>query len=283
MAFLRIAVLFACIIGSTSFEDEDTEIDEVSFLQQTLETEKAKVKHKVDDDLAPSDYGVANSLSCESKEKSKTEDTPVATPPAAPEKQTGSTGEITDIVKLVLQLMTLWLVYDGLKRWKQDGAKANKAMPKEVQVADWSRMVSAAHSGDENSFDECVAGRSVQMRSDAWGCTPLHFAAVGGSGAIAKKLLDARAELDALDAVDETPLHIAARSGHVAVCEFLLKAGAAINMVNKEGKTPLVVAGEANQESTCRLLSDNGGGAGNLKDEELPPLVVSQVLRKVLR
>jgi len=193
-------------------------------------------------------------------------------------------------VKMVLQLGIVLLICDGLWKWhlqkqsmEEKSSQSNQAdQAGAAAQAAWVQMVKAAKSGDESSFEEALAHNPVIMQSDAWGCTPLHFAAAGGSAAIASKLLKLGADVDAVDAIDETPLHMAARTGGVSLCDLLLKARAHIDAVNNKGMTPLVLAGHANQEATCRFLADNGAGVAGLPDEELPLLVVSQLVQKVI-
>jgi len=270
------------------------ENDSVVLLQASMEAELSRTKPAstvaVDSD-GDEEYGLAEPLKCTTPvEPAATNAEATTLAPQEPE-QAESDPPGTDMVRMMLQVMTLLLVFDGLRKWhahrqevQSKGGKRIQA-PKEDEAAAksaWTKMVKAARSGDECSFKEAIAQHPVIMQADAWGCTPLHFAAAGGSSMIAAKLLELGAEVDALDAVDETPLFIAARTGGVSICELLLKAGANIDAVNKQGMTPLVVSGHANQEPACHFLADSGATCGDITDEELPPLVVSQVVRKVL-
>ena len=78
--------------------------------------------------------------------------------------------------------------------------------------------------------------------------TPLHWAVVGGNPARVQKLLDAGADLNAVDNDGSTPLHIAARARlylggeNPAIVQKLLDAGADLNAVDNDGSTPLHIA-----------------------------------------
>ena len=77
----------------------------------------------------------------------------------------------------------------------------------------------------------------VQCR-DTYGRTPLHYSVWNGTsvqGDIIVKLLEANAEVDAVDDEDMTPLHFAADAGKGKIIPLLLKAGA--NPFIKDGRT----------------------------------------------
>jgi ankyrin repeat protein len=62
--------------------------------------------------------------------------------------------------------------------------------------------------------------------------TPLHTAAYLGHLAIAERLLEAGAPVDAENSTGSTPMHLAAEGGHLAVIERLLEAGAEADLPN---------------------------------------------------
>lgn len=73
---------------------------------------------------------------------------------------------------------------------------------------------------------------------DTYGRTPLHYAVWNGTSAqveICQKLLEAKAEIDALDDEQMTPLHFAADAGKGKVIPILLKYGA--NPFLRDGRT----------------------------------------------
>jgi len=199
-------------------------------------------------------------------------------------------------LRFVFQLLITMLFCDGMRRLylqKQATSKCTTSFVKssipqeetrEVEAAAeaaWVEMVNAAAKGNLTSFELALNRQATLQKADTWGCTPLHFAAIGGSVSIGKELLDHGADIDARDASDETPLHFAARAGYGPFCELLLNAGANADAVNMEDMTPLIVAGHANAEAACRLLTEHGAGVADLTDAQLPPLVVSLLVQQV--
>jgi len=303
---LRIAFVSAGIATIFARQSNNlSEDDALVLLQGAVEIQSQRSKDQVVDLEADDnhEYKLAEPLSCAPEKGAivepvvsfaehgavAPEESAMAAPEELEEAEEDPPG--TAAVKMALQLGIVLLICDGLRKWHlqtqsvKKSSQCNQAKPDQSGAAAhaaWVQMVKAAKIGDECSFEEALAHNPVIMQSDAWGCTPLHFAAAGGSTAIASKLLKLGADVDALDAIDETPLHIAARIGGVSFCDLLLKARADIDAVNNKGMSPLILAGHANQEPTCRFLANNGAGAAGLLDEELPPLVVSQLVRKVL-
>lgn len=82
----------------------------------------------------------------------------------------------------------------------------------------------------------------------ATGETPLHLAAELGDGILAAALLEALADVNAVDGRGRTALHIAAESpGRFAVVEALLAAGADVDHRGATGETPLHSAMSGNR------------------------------------
>lgn len=73
--------------------------------------------------------------------------------------------------------------------------------------------------------------------------SPLLVAAEKGHAGVVKELLTMRdISIDMLDSDWHTPLHLAATNGYVDVMRILLQAGADVNAVDKYGQTPLQLA-----------------------------------------
>mmetsp|Transcript_131589 Transcript_131589/g.256349 ORF Transcript_131589/g.256349 Transcript_131589/m.256349 type:complete len:298 (+) Transcript_131589:85-978(+) len=125
-------------------------------------------------------------------------------------------------------------------------------------------------------------GSGDANKTDAFGCTALHLAALKGPADAVCALLAANADANARETWDETPLHFAARAGHAEVCAALLKFKAEANASNASGFTPLVEAARAGKRASCSILLDHGGHAGGISDEQLPPMLSMLMLSRIL-
>ena len=97
--------------------------------------------------------------------------------------------------------------------------------------------------------------------------SPLHYASIvefKSSTTVVSTLVQAGANLDALDSAQNSPLHLAS-CWNKAVVPVLIGAGCKVNLLNKW------------HESLCILLQDL---AGPMSD---PPLLLSSWLRRILR
>jgi len=72
--------------------------------------------------------------------------------------------------------------------------------------------------------------------------TPLHRAAIWGHAAVVEALLHAGADVNAADNHLNTPLHRAVEEKYTAVIHQLITAGANVNAQNDDQKTPLHLA-----------------------------------------
>ena len=72
--------------------------------------------------------------------------------------------------------------------------------------------------------------------------TPLHFAAMKGGSRVARLLLRAGAEIDAVDIKGQTPLHLAAKcpgTGAMEVVKELIVCGASVALLSNTGARAL--------------------------------------------
>jgi ankyrin repeat protein len=95
------------------------------------------------------------------------------------------------------------------------------------------------------------------------GFTPLHFAAFFGHPEAARLLIERGADLEARAtnrefAPNAAPLHSAVAAGQRVVIEVLLDAGADVNAVQHAGYTPLLEAAQSGDSELVELLLERG-------------------------
>ncbi len=85
---------------------------------------------------------------------------------------------------------------------------------------------------------------------------PLHRAAFYGNLEQVQSLLNAGANVNAVDKYGFTPLHRAAGNGQGAVVNLLLERGADMTLATQEGETPLSVAERRDHKEIAPLLKN---------------------------
>jgi uncharacterized protein len=83
---------------------------------------------------------------------------------------------------------------------------------------------------------------------------PLHSAVAGGAFAIARRLVDAGADVDAVQQDGYRPLHAAARNGDELTVELLLVAGADPRATVADGRTAADIAADRGHEALATRL-----------------------------
>lgn len=84
--------------------------------------------------------------------------------------------------------------------------------------------------------------------------TPLHSASRNGSLRAVQVLLDARADINALDGYGETALVLASRGRNTSICKTLIEAGADIKVKTQKGQSVLHFLAGYDHELTALLL-----------------------------
>lgn len=136
------------------------------------------------------------------------------------------------------------------------------ADPSLCSEAGWSALTFAAHKG----YDDIVAlllhaGAPVNSRVSEDLSTPLHKACAGskpGHLASVKLLLEAAADVHALNKWRETPLLTAANHGQSGAVEVLLSHGADPCKCTDTGWSPLSIAAYKGHDDVVRLLLEEG-------------------------
>jgi ankyrin repeat protein len=93
---------------------------------------------------------------------------------------------------------------------------------------------------------------------DAPGWTPLAYAATTGQTEVARYLVDAGANVNALSPNGTTALMMAVRGGYAPVVDLLLAHGADVNLHNENGATALSWAVRGGYDGIARALRAHG-------------------------
>ena len=102
---------------------------------------------------------------------------------------------------------------------------------------------------------------------DARGFTPLIFATYFDKEAIAKALIDHKAEIDGRDASGNTALIGVCFKGNLSLVHLLIENGADVNAQNFKGVTPLIFATMYNKVNIVEFLLEKGAAIA-LKDND---------------
>ncbi|KFZ25213.1 hypothetical protein V502_00309 [Pseudogymnoascus sp. VKM F-4520 (FW-2644)] len=136
--------------------------------------------------------------------------------------------------------------------------------PREKQT----RVLAASYSDDEET-QRHLDLRSEIVAPNIHASTMLHNAA---SIEEVRLLIDAGANISAVDVRNETRLHIAALDGETEVVRLLLNAGASVLARNFNGATPLHMAARNDHEDAVQLLINAGSDLSSVSDRGATPL-----------
>jgi hypothetical protein len=115
----------------------------------------------------------------------------------------------------------------------------------------------AASSGREAVARLLLEHKAEVDAKDEYGWTVLHRAALNGHEAVARLLLEHKAEVDAKDKDGWTMLHRVALNGHEAVARLLLEHKAEVDARDEYGWTALHWAARNGHEAVARLLLEH--------------------------
>jgi ankyrin repeat protein len=121
-----------------------------------------------------------------------------------------------------------------------------------------SSIEKAAKAGDLATVRKMVAARADVNAAGSDGSTPLLWAAYNADPEMARVLLTAGAKPDVANKYGVTPLLQASRTGDAAVMKVLLDARANPKLAHPEGETPLMAASRAGRGAGIELLLARG-------------------------
>ena len=113
----------------------------------------------------------------------------------------------------------------------------------------------------------CAAPAMAQVpptAAEAAAYQGLHAAAAQGDMAALKRLVAARADVNARDAHGRTPLHVATFARQHGAIRQLAQAGADLNALERDRYDAVTIAAVADDEATLRLLLQLGASAGQV-------------------
>ena len=116
---------------------------------------------------------------------------------------------------------------------------------------DESPLMLAAIKGQQDIVTKLIE-RDADINKPGW--TPLHYAATTGHVEIMKQLLDKDAFIDAQSPNGTTPLMMAAMYGSAAAVKLLLEEGADPLMKNQLGMTAVDFAQKANRTDAVQMI-----------------------------
>lgn len=120
-----------------------------------------------------------------------------------------------------------------------------------------------AHVGRERGVEHVPAFVNLASRAD--GCTPLMRACYGGHADVVTRLIEHRAELEALSGNGEVALHIAAREGYTRIVRELVAHDANVDVESESHHhaSALMLAAECGHLEACKALIEGGASVNH--------------------
>jgi ankyrin repeat protein len=122
----------------------------------------------------------------------------------------------------------------------------------------------ASSKGDASIVDLLLSSDGfdgVETRNISYGQTALRCACVGGHITVVKRLLEAGADIAAVDKTGQTALHVTSQFGSESIAGELLalEQSSEVNATDNHGHTALFLAASHGHAVVVRLLLSNGG------------------------
>ncbi|MFT4128879.1 ankyrin repeat domain-containing protein [Labrys sp. (in: a-proteobacteria)] len=120
-----------------------------------------------------------------------------------------------------------------------------------------SALIAAAERGDLPAVKALAPGVSLEER-DGNRRTALLAAVQGNHVAVARHLIEAGADVNAKDAIEDSPYLLAGARGYLDILRLTLSHGADLKSTNRYGGTALIPASERGHVDTVRALIEAG-------------------------
>jgi ankyrin repeat protein len=127
-----------------------------------------------------------------------------------------------------------------------------------VAGAGKSDVADAAMRGDKAAVRKLIAAKADVNAAQADGATALHWAVYHADRALVTELIRAGANPKAANREGATPLWLASVNGDAAVLAALLEGGADANEKLPLGRTPLMIASRTGKLDAMKVLIDHG-------------------------
>ena len=135
-----------------------------------------------------------------------------------------------------------------------------------------TQLHEAVYSGDTATIRSRISQSNVNSRDEA-GNTLLHWATANGNLKLTEILVEAGADIDAVNNDGDAPIHLAARFGHTEVAIYLIdSANVNKNIQNNQGFTPLHVASLYGQPDFINMLFEKGVDKDIVSKKRFGPL-----------
>lgn len=169
------------------------------------------------------------------------------------------------------------LVFFALAAAAAEPSEARRQLAAMNIEATPARLVQYAAQGDMTTTDLLLAaGVPATAAEPIHHATALHAAAAQGHLALARKLLDSGAAVDALDDRGVTPLVNAAYYGRDSVVALLLERGANPNTQPKASPTPLTAAVQSDQPAVVERLLRAGAKPDQADYTDTTPIAAAE-------
>ena len=151
-------------------------------------------------------------------------------------------------------------------------------MPLRTAMAADERLVQAAAQADVELVRKLLAARADVNAADGNGTSPLHWAVWADDLRTVEELLRAGASATGANAFGVTPIYTAAERGNAPVIRRLLERGANANFTDRSGDTVLMAAVRSGSLDAVSALVDAGASV-NATDPQLGHTVLMWAVR----